>query len=180
VLCGRGAIEVLLDKISNSIQIITGIVVILGVVLVVVEMRQSKDLARAQLASDSWGMAISRSQAMAGENPAASYSKLCDESSVVTVADALIVESLYFQRIFIITRSIEIERRGGFVDDRWKTIAEGNLRFIFETEHGREWWKGGRHFIHKELGKYGDSLLLTIDPPRCARGANNIISTHSK
>jgi hypothetical protein len=157
-----------LEKISHAIQMITGVVVIVGVVLVIVEMRQTKDLARAQLASDSWGMSIGRAQAMAGENPAHFYSKLCDGILVSTTEERLVVHNLYLQRFFIIQRAQEVELRGGFEDDRWKKIATGNFRFIFETERGRAWWKKGRKFADEELRNFGDSMLSALGPPRCA------------
>jgi hypothetical protein len=163
-----------LEKISHSIQIITGIVVIIGVVLVIVELRQTKELARAQLASDSWGMSISRIQAMAGENPAHAYGKLCDSGIVDTTEDALVVHNLFLQRVHQIQRAHEIALIGGFDDSRWKMIANGNLPFVFATEYGRVWWNTGRQYINKEVLDYGDSLLSGIGPAASCPGVSTM------
>ena len=48
------------QTIANGIQTLTGIAVLIGLALVVLELRQSRGLARAQLAADGWaeGMAL--------------------------------------------------------------------------------------------------------------------------
>ena len=67
----------MLEKLSHWIQIVSGVVLIVGVVLVVVQMQQNERLTEAQLASDWYTQRASHAAMAAGENPMKSFAKLC-------------------------------------------------------------------------------------------------------
>ena len=166
-----------LETTSHWVQIVTGVVLILGAVLVVAEMRQTKNLARAQLTSDSWGMGLGSNQAMVGDNAMSSYSKLCNKDQVLTAEDAMIISNTFIQRLSVIMRAKEIEYLGGFEHDGWKRAAALSLPFIFAAEHGKNWWKSATKygFVDEGVAEFGEQLLSTIGPPRWFRGATAIL-----
>jgi hypothetical protein len=64
---------------STWVQIVTGVAVVVGLVLVIVELRQVQTLSRAQLTSDAMIQRGNVQLAMAGENPDVALAKACIE-----------------------------------------------------------------------------------------------------
>ena len=69
-----------IEKTSHLVQIISSIGLVVGLVLVIIELNQSKVIAQAQLASDSWRVGIDRMIAQMGENGPAAMAKACNDA----------------------------------------------------------------------------------------------------
>ena len=134
----RGPDPMNLGKLSDVIQIISGVVLIIGVVLVVLQMRQTETLTRAQMVNEAWAMRIQQAEAAAGENPMRSYAKLCSENEFLTDEDVLVLHNFYLQRMYLIYRA-KVVNDIAFNDDQWRREVTGNLGMILGTEQGRAW-----------------------------------------
>ena len=127
-----------LDRLGHYTQIISGIFLIIGVVLVVLQLRQTEALTRAQLLNEAWAMRIQQAGTAAGENPMKALAKLCT-AEPLTDEDAFVVHNVFLQRLFLILRARTVNESAGFDDAFWKQEAQGNLGFILGTERGQAW-----------------------------------------
>lgn len=84
-----------LERLGHLSQIVSGVILVVGVVLVVMELRQAKALAQAQLISDSFAIQADRLVAQLGEDPAAVLAKACEGTEPLTYADAAVLSTKY-------------------------------------------------------------------------------------
>jgi len=153
----------MLARLGHYVQIVSGIVLIVGVVLVVVQLRQTETLTRAQLSADFWSMRINQAIAASGESPMSSYSKLCDLDELLTEEDVMVLHSLFLQRFFLILQARNVPMIAGFSGNDWKQQARGNFGIIVGTPQGREWWKAiSRGIADQELMEVADEALREV------------------
>ena len=168
-----------IEKFSHWVQMTTGLAMIIGIILVLIELDQTRNLTRAQLASESASMALDRATSLIGENSMAALARACDPQENLTLEDALVLNYVFISMFQTMYRAWEMESIGGFDEDRWIFVANSNLPDIFATLHGRDWWKG-RFLGESELINYGNDFLANLGPPSCLLGAEIILATDRK
>ena len=130
----------MLEKISHLIQAVSGIVLVVGVVLVLLQMQQTERLTRTQLTSSYFDSQIAQAASATGEDPMESFEKLCDEGAEITLKDSLILHNLFLQRYFLAMKSIAIEQQGEFgVNEQAMQLFVNNLGLVIVTPQGRAW-----------------------------------------
>lgn len=125
------------------IQILTGLAVLVGLVLVIWKLQQTRELSRAQLAADGWNemMATGRS------NLSETFSQVRYKSCVTPeeLTDAEIQEILSW---FYILRNEVARMRGytdiGTYDIVWQELARNNIRVILSHKAGRVQYERGK------------------------------------
>lgn len=153
------------QRIFNLIQTVTTIAVIAGLGLVVWELQQSRQIARAQLTSDSFAVGIQINAAMFGEFAAAAIAKACNEPEALTDEELQILFNFYLSKINVNRRMKLIEERSDLYEGEWRRHAEGAFRQIFDTRIGRAWWKQAA--FDEEYREVGDSILSKLGEPAC-------------
>lgn len=158
-----------LEHASHYVQIISGVVLVIGVGLVVLELQQTRRLAEAQLESESWDGVINRVIAQMGEDVPSTLAKACTGQKI-TERDAVVLVSRFQIALNHIARSRLVESLAGFEGERWKQRAFGSFSIVFASEHGRRWWDSQRSFyktLDPEMTAFGDNLLERLGPPDC-------------
>jgi hypothetical protein len=145
------------QSLSNIVQILAGIAVLMGLGLVVWELRQTREIALAQQASDGFAVYSQRVQAVMGENAAHSLAKACDEPDSLTTEDMIILDQVYTETLNNMrgVYAVQLVSRELAIYD-WEHWAV-NFRTIFATEYGRWWWKRGGW--EPEIRKAGDKFM---------------------
>ena len=167
------------EKLSHWVQIVSGIALVAGLALVIIEMRQTKQLVRTQLIAESEALGLSRNLTLLGENPAKALAKTCDPNSEMSREEALVLNHLYYSHLYTVFRAYEVNTRGGFEDEYWKDIGEARLREIFATPHGRAWWLAGTKSVKPTpIHKLGNQLLNELGPPACQPAVDAIMDSH--
>lgn len=125
------------DALNLTIQAITSLVIVLGLGLVVWELRQAQDLTRAQLASEGWLEMMATSRAALSENFAVTRAKACMRPT--ELSDSELVEMSTYHTILFdqIMRARGYSQIGRYNASSWKTLAERNFKDILSTEIGR-------------------------------------------
>jgi hypothetical protein len=166
-----------IEKISHWIQIVSGLALLVGLYLVLLELRQTKELTQATLTSESHSVAMARHAMLAGENPMRALAKACDPTATLTMEEALILDTVYRSLFQLTIRSWEIERNAQFGNNRWQTAAAVNFGYIFATQAGRNWWETADLRI-PEIVQYTDGMLENIGPPSCEVLVGGILKTN--
>lgn len=155
-----------LERLGHLSQIISGVILVIGVVLVVMELRQTKDLAHAQLISDSFSIQIDRLVAQLGEDSAAVLAKACEGSEPLTYADAAVLSTKFQLHNLIAFRSFLLNELYSFENTTWEEEVRVQYLFIFQSPHGRAWWEGMQGVLktvdddpNDELGILRDALF---------------------
>ena len=161
----------MLEKLSHWIQIVSGIVLIVGVVLVVAQMQQTERLTRAQMTSEWFNNRSSQFGMSAGEAPMQSVAKLCDPDTDLQLEDALIVHSLFLQRLFMAQHGLVTAETMDSDEDRVFALRlfQSQMGLVVSFRQGREWLKAFP--LREELYKvveaspyYGIECSFSQDP----------------
>ena len=131
----------MLERFSHAIQIVSGLVLIAGVILVVLQIRQTERLTQAQLAEAYFNKVIAQAAAAAGENPMAAYARMCDPTEPLSLEDALVIHNLFLQRLNLALSSIVVADVSGSdaPSERTTALFVANLNLVIATQYGREW-----------------------------------------
>ena len=155
------------QTLSSLIQITTGLAVVAGLALVIWELRQSREVAIAQLTSDGYGIGMQRTVAALGENPANALAKACENPEQIA-SDELVILDAHFQAlVHEIMRAYRIEQRSGLYEGTWRQIAQGGFRDIFSTSVGRGWWHQEKGSLPLEVQQLGVSVLEAVNESVC-------------
>ena len=154
------------QSLSNWIQLVTATTVVAGIGLVIWELRQSREIATAQLVSDSFAQATNVSTAVFGDKAAETIAKACENPDSLDGSDMTILDAYYRSRVARLGRMDVIELRTGLYDKAWQEVGRSYVfPDIFFTAPGRAWWKLKKPV--GETGKFGDALLTDAGPVRC-------------
>ena len=149
-----------MDKIQNWIQLVTSIAVIVGLILVVYELQQARDLAQAQLTMDNYAIQASMLNTMKGESPSKSKATACINPSALTPEDMEVLSAYYQQLLFRTIYINQINKGSGLLDSNWEWIIERNFKIILQTDYGRAWWDTvGRPNYINQIRTIGDRLF---------------------
>ncbi|MEH6558884.1 MAG: hypothetical protein V7459_11355 [Oceanicoccus sp.] len=124
------------QKQSNWIQMVTGVTVLIGLGLVVWELQQTRDIARAQITHDSYALIIEDSRAMLSESFGDVFAKGCIDPSTLTDGEIVQLREYYDANLFLIRRLRDVTESGGF-DYSWELIAKGFVRHWLDSKVGR-------------------------------------------
>ena len=160
-------------SLHDWIQTLAAVSVLIGVFLVVYELRQSREIVMSQLTNDSYFYESGLDLKIAGEEPAKALSRACKEPDSLTTEDLIRLEAIYSHRLMYVDRHINLARRGSFYEeDAWKEYAPSQFGPIFSTKVGQNYWRQVRQWMQKDLREFGDNFLLELEAngARCIYG----------
>jgi hypothetical protein len=155
----KGEALVNTQTITNWIQTLTGLAVLGGLVLIVWELQQVRDVSMAQMTSDGFDIAAQLLIAEIGENPAEVFEKSCSAPATLTESDLMVLDAYNRALLIQVRRPYTIERRSGLYVGTWKEIAPLSLGGIFDNLAGRIWWQENRFSLPEEIRLFGDELV---------------------
>lgn len=131
------------EKAAHWIQIVSGVVLVVGVILVLVQLEQTERLTLAELAATYFAEQANQAAAVAGEEPMRTLALLCDDEREITLADAHVIHALFLHRLQMGVNSGVTAYLGGFVDTESSEFSNEALReslsIVVATEQGRRW-----------------------------------------
>jgi cytochrome c-type biogenesis protein CcmE len=141
--------------ISDWIQILATIGVIVGLVLVAFELRQNANLARADMNSQMLVHQQSLFGAFRDRDFAMVFTKSLERPDALSAEDAIMMNGYYRDLVATLIREWQMIARGVFEDDSM-FIAMSVVRSGLGTEYGQERWAQNKH-------GFGPSLRHQID-----------------
>lgn len=147
---------------TDWVQVIATLAIVVSIALVLIELRQSREIAVAQLISDEWAMEASLKIAMLGENPALVLAKACSHPSELTREDTEILDNYVQSKLAQIGRKRQISALTGFYDGQYS--IRGTLVEILGTPYGRHAWETVSPFWegYPEVRETAEELLTEI------------------
>lgn len=164
-------------RLTAWIQILTSIAVLLGLILVVWELQQARNIAQAQLISDNYGVAAQIHTSLFGENASEVLAKSCSSPEDLTEGELQILMRVHLAYLNLALRNYYIDTSTNVTQDSWQDEARRNITGILACEPGRAMWEIfnpqlpirvqelGREILQKSQENIGIAELLK-------RGAN--------
>jgi len=144
------------EKINGLIQSATAIAIVLGLVLVIYELQQGREIAKVEQADAGFSGYASSVRSLIGDNGAEAFANACDNPDELSTEDMLIMvrvleDLLSRVRLSLYRQSIS-EDLNAYTFEK----AIGNFRHIFATEFGRWWWATTQQYWEPEIVQAGN------------------------
>ena len=155
------------QSVGNWFQFVSMVAVMVGLILVIWELRQAREIVAAQIGADAFILMSQQSAAVMGEDAAKAIAKACDHPESLTTEEMVVLSSYYAQLIQRIRRTFIIDRRSDILegDGGWQQWAALNFSAVFSTSFGRWWWNTTAW--EPEIKGVGDEILRGMGPPDC-------------
>lgn len=143
------------SKLVNWLQVSANIGIVLGLVLVGLQIKQSSDLAKIELLYEESNRFVELETKIVGENAAAVWAKSIDEPENLTLAEVRIVEALLWSFVEQLRGTYRLAELGLIEEDDWRSRVENEVTFYLSDPYSRAWWKNysapGKDNIPEEL-----------------------------
>ena len=169
---GKGLKETmsLSRKLEFAVQLITGAAVIIGVILVVLELRQTRRLTFSQMSQDRLAGAIEELSKGFGDNLGDVFEKSCLSPEALTVGESLIMNAYFEAQIAQVMRVYTLQNYGVGFDTAmanvdWTEAAAGFVHNIQRFPAGIAWLKNHPFFGNHEFIEESDLVAyLNAEP----------------
>ena len=166
-------------KLEFAVQLITGAAVIIGVILVVIELRQTRLLAFSQMSQDRLAGVIEELSKGYGDNLGDVFEKSCLNPEAITVGESLIMHAYFEAQINQIMRVYTLQNFGVGFDTAMANAdwTEAAMQFVHNIQRfpvGIAWLKnhpfyGNHEFIEaSDLVAYLNSEPFSKTTPWCS------------
>jgi hypothetical protein len=155
------------QSIVNVIQTLTGLAVLVGLGLVIFELRQSRELARAELTAEGWAHGIDKELHVMGENFAEVFANACFRPQELSEIEIIQLEANFYRGMNSLRRRKSYEHIG---EGKVISMEEGVqrvLKELFLTEFGRNEYRLNHSYLADWITGPGDALLETDTHTDC-------------
>lgn len=162
------------DSLNKWLTLAANVGIVIGLILVVVQIRQNSDLVRTQLVADEYALVSALDAQLVGENPAEALMKAMYSPQDMTYADFRINDAYLIVRIDVLHRLYRLGQEGLFGKDDWKNSSTAfTFEWLFGTEFSRLWWEHiGRETYQAspEFVEYMDARIQGVRENRSIKG----------
>ncbi|MEM8767542.1 MAG: hypothetical protein AAGE43_08875 [Pseudomonadota bacterium] len=120
------------------LQIITNIGVVFGLLLLLYELNQSRDLTRAQVVDSLYETVVIRSLSLIGETPEAAIARSIFQPDELTESEAVVLSQFYTSLLVSWLRNKD-ESGAGFFGQPFTEVVASEAYYL-NSEPGRRWW----------------------------------------
>jgi len=169
-------------KIEFAIQLITGAAVLIGVILVIIELRQTRTLTFSQMSQERLAGVIEEKSKVYGENLADVFEKSCLNPEALTVGEALIMHAYFENQVEQIMRTYLLQIHGVGFDAAMATAdwTQAAAQFVYNIQRfpaGIAWlnnhpYYGNHEFIKSDIVAYLNAEPFSNPIPNCSEIKN--------
>ena len=158
-----------MDKTTSGImiQIITTLAVVAGLAIVILELQQSREIARYQINLSTITLAQTEFMSRYGDEVVKAMAKACRTPSELTAEDAFTLDALFNYHVYFIGLQ---KAKGdlGSVNAAWKIEARRRVAFITGFPSGENWLRG---FLSRdpEIMEFLSMEAESIEPTACTK-----------
>ncbi len=165
------------DRWNAWLQIVANLGLIGGLVLVAVQIQQTRDLARLQLQLEGTLAFQQVEIAMLGESPAEAWAKSIRHPESLSPAELKIVDSYLIHEVNQWRRTAFMEAEGLAEPGATERVVRKNAWFYFSNSFAKRWWRtlkrdGG---WEPEFERIVDTELASLDDTQNARWIDEML-----
>ena len=140
-------------------QVISTIAIILGLGLVIYELRQTRLIAEVQVIQEYFNIVQTSRNAFWEDGTLEALAKSC-EAEALTTKDAIVLDAYFSELLSHVSRQVTMERTG-FTDNPnlAKFAAEVQFARVFAHEAGIRYWLDQRDQFNPLMRGFGDEIL---------------------
>jgi len=128
------------SRVFAVVQIVTGLTVVLGLILVTFELQQTRELTRSQLVQEQLTLGMTEYIARYGENVGEHIAAACTESDTLGAEGAVVLDAVFnFQMWWVAKLKLRIDQGLGGSALSWEEEALRRIRYIAGFPQGKAW-----------------------------------------
>ena len=160
------------------LQLLTNVAVVIGLLLLIYELNQSRDLTRAQVVDAVYNAAVSRNLAILGESPEQAIAKSIFHPDDVTEGDAIVLTQFYTAMLVSWLRNKD-ERGLGYFERGFEEVIASEAHYL-NSVPGRKWWASIRDFTDPEIAAAVDRALEPVTTDMQRNVINQLVGKNHK
>lgn len=147
------------------LQLVSNAAIIAGLVVVIVELNQTRNLAFGQMVDGEFAMTNDRYLAAMGESPEEALYKAAFDPTALTSRDAVVLDAHYNSVVwswYLVIRMMEVTG----IDRDWRGTVANSARSTFTTEPGRRWlreWAARGSWVVNDPSRYYSGVWQEIE-----------------
>lgn len=146
------------NKLNRWLTLAANLGVLAGLIVLIVEIRQSSAIAEAQFYLDQVEANETLEFTMLGDNPAAVWERSVFEPESLSPGDIRVMDAYLSSRLYVWWNMFELEQRGFVKRGATGANIRGSVEFYFGSAFAQNWWQHERDY-----GDWGDSLTQLIE-----------------
>ena len=155
------------NRLKNSIDVLTSIAIVVGLGLVIWELRQNHEATMSTLSSAGYEINVQTDVALLGEQAADVLAKACDSPGELSRRELIVLHAYYRHIALRLQRVKDLADRGSFYDSTgWEGYVEIWLSQILATIPGQAYWRT-IGWPDPEVQAAGNDLLERLDTASC-------------
>jgi hypothetical protein len=162
------------QTVSNWMQVGSSVAVVVGIVLLVFELQQQRELAQAQFIIDTNALRMASDIAVLGEDMGEVMARACFHPDSLSESDLVKLDRYFSLRLGGINTIHDAETLADASEPTWPRRLGFELERIWRIEAGRTWWRDQKHRpwgehifeVSQEMEEEG----YLDDPVECGRG----------
>jgi len=157
----------------QPLQLLTNFAVVAGILVLVFELNQTRDLAQVQTYDNAYHSAISRNLALIGEAPQVSLAKAIFKPDEIQPEDVVVLNR-YYTVVVVSWRRLKDKNAVGYFGGGWEQVVTQEAR-NFNTQFGRKWWTSYRSVGDPDIVAVVDTILDRITIEESFEFYNNLL-----
>ena len=127
-------------KLSDWLQIVANVGIVIGLLLVGVQLKQNSDLLKTQLLYDESRRAVDLETLVVGENGAQVWAKSISGAKNMSLPEQRIMEALLWSFVEQLRSTRLLADLGLLEDEEWRLRVRSETAFFLANDYGRAWW----------------------------------------
>ena len=168
-----------LERINAWLQVGASLGLIAGLLLLAVEIQQTRDLTRLQMRLERDDALQQIELAMLGEEPAVAWAKSIRDPSSLSDAEAKAVDSYLVNLMFLYTRFARMEEAGLTDVAELERTIRSSAWLYFGNPFAKRWWRNDREMggWNPEIVRILDEEIARLDSGSSEQWLNRLLST---
>jgi len=145
------------------LSLVANLVILAGILLVVLELRQNTDHLRLQLRDQINSRLYENNRALMGDNPLASIEKSIVDPEAMTYSDFRIVDAYLINAVNEWEDRYFMYEAGLAEAAEWRHRVDEDVEWFFGNQYAKNWWHtNGAVLIEPELADYVTSAIANV------------------
>ena len=150
------------EKVNSWLTLGANLGVLVGIIFLAAEIRQSSDLARLQFAEDRQTTWQQGELVVFGDSIATVWEKSVLDPESLSLAETRMLDAYLAFQLTNATRVLNLERGGLLATGATEQYLQNNLEFFFDTHFAKAWWEIEGKTWEPEFVKLADPKIREI------------------
>ena len=151
------------NRTSKWVAIATNVAVLVGVVLLVIEIRQNNELAKMQSIQERRYIQQQSAIAFYDRDVSETWMKSIMEPELMTLPEIRVMDAYLAMNILRSSQIRELEDAGLMAQGATRVWMEGDFEFLFSNRFGKVWWYQIGAPGWPQLAEDGNAIIATLD-----------------